>query len=225
MAIIIGDMICALGNRMLFSSDFKPELVIQALKKLQEIVSLTVIGQSQDVKMGYRMKATEKEVLEMYENKTARYTIEGPLHLGAILGEAKGSLLYSLSAYAIPVGIAFQIQDDILGMFGSEKKLGKPVGSDIEEGKQTILIINAREKADKLQKAILDNLLGKEKPSLKELEIFRKVIVETGALEYSQNMAKRMIDKGKKALENVKINKEAKDFLLGVADYMASREV
>lgn len=225
MGIIIGDMVSALGNQVLFQSSFRPERVIKALNRLQDVVSLTVIGQSQDVGLGYKKKGTELEVMKMYENKTARYTIEGPLHLGAILAGADKKLLDALSRYSVPIGIAFQIQDDILGIFGTEKKLGKPVGSDIKEGKQTVLIVKARELANSKEKVVIKNVLGKKDLSLREIENFRKVIIDTGALDYAKNMARNLIAKGKKALEGATINKEAKEFLLGIADYMINREL
>jgi geranylgeranyl diphosphate synthase, type I len=225
MAIIIGDMVCALGNERIFRSGFEAKLVIEALKKLQGIVSLTVIGQSQDMNLGFKPKATEKNVLDMYENKTARYTIEGPLHLGAALSNASQVLLDSLSAYSIPVGIAFQIQDDILGIFGSEKKLGKPVGSDIEEGKKTLLVIKALENGTEKQRSRLKNILGKRQLRQEEIEEFRQIIIATGALQFAQEKAKKLIDQGRTAIENKKINPEAKEFMLGVADYMISREL
>jgi geranylgeranyl diphosphate synthase type I len=225
MAIIIGDMVSALGNQLLFSSKFDSGLVIKALIKLQRIVSNVVIGQSQDIYIEYKKKASEKEVLKMYENKTAKYTIEGPLHLGAILAGTKDELLNALSKYAVPVGIAFQIQDDILGIFGSEKKLGKPVGSDIEEGKQTLLVVKAKERAGKGQLRKINYLLGKPNLSQKEIEEFRNIIISTGSLEYAKNLARKFIIKGKRALIAAKIKKETKDFLLGVADYMIKREL
>jgi geranylgeranyl diphosphate synthase type I len=161
----------------------------------------------------------------MYENKTAKYTIEGPLHLGAILAGAKDELLDALSKYAVPVGIAFQIQDDILGIFGSEKKLGKPVGSDIEEGKQTLLVVKAGEKADRSQLKKMNYLLGKPNLNHREIEEFRNIITDTGSLDYAKNLARKLITKGKQALISAKIKKETKDFLLGIADYMISREL
>nr|MBP9728468.1 polyprenyl synthetase family protein [Candidatus Moranbacteria bacterium] len=134
-AIIMGDMLYSFGNDILFKSDFPKERIFAALSRLQNIVSFTVVGQARDIYMEYKREATEEEILSMYRNKTAKYTVEGPLHLGAIMAGASEELLTLLSDYAIPLGIAFQIQDDILGIFGSAKRLGKPVGSDIEEGK------------------------------------------------------------------------------------------
>lgn len=225
MAIIIGDMVGALGNKILFSSKFKAENIIKALIKLQDIISGTVIGQAQDFYIQYRGETTEKEVLKMYENKTAKYTIEGPLHLGAILGGATEEALNGLSLYAIPIGIAFQIQDDILGIFGSEEKLGKTIGADIIEGKQTLLVVKAKEKANKNQKKVLNSLLGKKDLTQAEIKEFRNIIRETGALDYANDLAKKLIEKSKNELKNLQIDQEAKNFLMEIADFMIEREL
>jgi len=225
MAIIMGDMLGALGNQVLFESKFDSALIIKALQKLQGIIAFTVIGEAEDVIIENRGRATEKEIFRMYENKTAKYTIEGPLHLGAILAGADKKLLEALSAYSIPAGIAFQIQDDILGVFGVSKKTGKPVGSDVRQGKQTILVAKTLEKANRAQKAIIKNCLGNDNMTQADLEQFRKVIIETGSLEYAQKLANKLIVEAKEKIEKVVMKKEAKNFLLGIADYMLNREV
>jgi geranylgeranyl diphosphate synthase type I len=223
--IIMGDIVGALGNQILFTAKFPPNSVIEALNRLQSIVAMVAIGEAQDVFMDQRGAASEKEVLEMYENKTAKYTLEGPLHLGAILGGASNEILDKISKFAVPVGIAFQIQDDILGIFGDEKKVGKPVGSDIREGKQTILVINAMKQANCQQKKILNTLLGKKDLTKMEIKKFRNIIRETGALEYANVLAKKLIAKGKSNIEKIGFNKVVKKRLLALADYMAQREV
>jgi len=225
MAIIIGDMVGAMGSQIIFDSKFDTKLVFKALTKLQEIISMTAIGQSKDTYLEYTGKATEKDILEMYEHKTAKYTIEGPLHLGASLGGASDKILENFSNYAIPIGIAFQIQDDILGIFGSEKKTGKSVGSDIEEGKQTILVIKAREKSNSRQRKQIDDILGKGNITSKDIEKFQRIIKETGSLDYAVGLARKLINRGKKNIDKISINKEAKDFLDGIADYMVQREL
>lgn len=225
MAIVIGDMIGAMGNQVIFESQFDTQRVFDALKKLQGIVSMTVIGQSKDFFMEFSGTASEADILQMYEYKTAKYTIEGPLHLGATLGGAEDKVLRGLTEYALPIGIAFQIQDDILGIFGSEKKMGKPLGSDIREGKQTILVVKAFKEANREQSRQIKKLLGKENLTSGEITDFQNIIRETGALDYAKNMAHNLIEKGKKAAEKIEIEKEAKDFLIGVADYMVNRDV
>jgi geranylgeranyl diphosphate synthase, type I len=225
MAIIIGDMVGALGNQIIFESQFKAELIIRALAKLQSIVSMTVIGQSQDLYIEYRGQANEKEILSMYENKTAKYTVEGPLHLGAILGGASETIVTGLSRYAIPLGIAFQLQDDILGVFGNEKKLGKKIGADIIEGKQTLLVTRAKIKANIQQMKILKAILGKKDLTRKDIKNFQDVLRKTSALDYVENLSYEFVLKAKRELQKIKINQEAKDFLDDIADYMIEREL
>ena len=83
-ALIVGDMLFALGNDVLFQSGFPHERVFAALSKTQKIVSYTGIGEASDIYLEYKKQATSQEVLKMYEQKTARYTFEGPLHLGRL---------------------------------------------------------------------------------------------------------------------------------------------
>lgn len=225
MAIIVGDMVGALGNQIIFESGFPPDRVLRALSKLQEIVSYTVVGEAQDILIEYRGKASEEEILSMYEHKTARYTVDGPLQLGMLLAGGSPSLSEALGRYAIPLGIAFQIQDDILGVFGTEEKLGKPVGSDIEEGKITILVSRALALASKGDQKELHSILKKgEALLLHDVERFREILRISGALESSRDMAVSYIDEGVRAISSVDMPSEAKDFLLGVADYMEKRE-
>lgn len=225
MAIVIGDMINALGNRVLLEANFPPHLVAKAALCLQNIIFITILGETEDILIENRGQATEKEILQMYKNKTAKYTIEGPLQIGAILAGANTKLLQALSSYAAPAGIAFQIQDDILGVFGTKVKLGKPIASDIRQGKQTILIAKALEKANKKQKVILKNCLGNNNLTTQDLADFKQVIIDTGSLKYAQDMATKLITKAKAEITKQRIPKESKDFLINIADYMLNREV
>jgi geranylgeranyl diphosphate synthase, type I len=225
MGLIIGDMAAALGNEIIFNSRFKPEIILRALDKLQDIVTTTVSGEIFDVMLEAKGRASEKEILEVHRNKTAKYTVEGPLHLGAMLAGAGENFLKAYSDYAVPIGIAFQIQDDILGAFGNEKKLGKPVCSDLREGKQTLLVVKAMEKGSGDQKKIIKKLLGKKDATSAEIEIFRRIVRETGSLEYSRELAKNLVQKGKRTLDKAEIKRETKEFLAGIADYIVNREV
>ncbi len=226
-ALIMGDMLCAFGNDIIFRSGFPHERVFEALSKLQHIVSFTVIGQARDVYMEYKREATEEEIIRMYTNKTAKYTIEGPLHLGAVLAGAPQELLDAISRYAVPLGIAFQIQDDILGVFGTEKRLGKPVGSDIKEGKITLLVSRVlRDGTPKQRKRIQELLAMGEELSEADTEEFRSVIRASGALDGAKQLAAEYVEKGRLALEDTKEMFEpcAYNFLHSIAEYMIARE-
>lgn len=226
MAMLAGDMAGAMANEIIFNSAFSPKTIIKALDKLQEIVYRIVPGEMLDVVLETRGEASEEEVLKMYEGKTSSYSFEGPLHLGTLLaGEFSQEVLEKYSTYAMPLGKAFQIRDDILGLFGDEKKTGKPIGSDIAEGKQTLLVIKALELGSKEQKKNLEKILGKKDIGAGEIEQFRKIIKSCGSLEYCQDLAEKFISESLQALSEIVMKSEdARKFLEGIAQYMISRE-
>ncbi len=225
MAIITGDMIASMSNEVMFTADFPPEYVVKALNKLQQVVYATIPGEMVDVILEARGKATEKDIMCMYEAKTARYTFEGPLHLGAILAKVNDDILKKFTDYAIPLGIAFQIRDDILGVFGKQEKLGKPIGSDIIEGKQTILVVKALEMGTKEQRKIVSRLLGKKDISESEIEVFRNMIRETGSLDYAHDLSEKLVNRSLEAFSAIDIrHKESKNFLEGIAHFIIERQ-
>lgn len=226
-ALVMGDMLYSFGNDIIFHAQFPKERVFEALSCLQNIVSFTVVGQARDIYMEYKRDASEEEILAMYRNKTAKYTVEGPLHMGALLAGASPELLSLLSAYALPLGIAFQIQDDILGLFGSADRIGKPVGSDIEEGKLTLLVARALKNGDKQERERLRAILARGAALTEEERLeFCAIVRETGALDQVQALAQEYIMAGKQALTALRprITPVAYDFLEGVAEYMTKRE-
>ena len=224
LAICAGDLACALANQILANTLFSPHEKSRAFAKLNTMIAKVIHGQVLDVSFPYRKNLTEQDLLGMYALKSATYTVEGPLHVGALLAGAKTQNLRQLSAYAIPLGIAFQIQDDILGMFGTEKQIGKPVTSDVEHGKKTLLILNALEKGDTRQKKFIDSVLGR-KCSSNQHEQLKKIIVETGALGYCKDYSKNLVMKAKSALLKIRLRNEGKQFLFGIADYLIQREL
>lgn len=226
MAIVVGDFIYALAIKIITQAGFADEITVRAMNHLQSIILTTVIGQGQDIEITYKKNVTEKDVFAMYGNKTARYSIEGPLHMGAIFAGCNSQkMLNSLSNYAMPIGIAFQIQDDILGVFGNETKIGKSTASDISEGKQSIAVVKARELSSSEQKRQLNSILGKKNLTNKEIKKFQDIIRLTGALEYSKKMSAKYLKKGKKEMEQAIILPNAKNFFIELVEYLENREI
>jgi geranylgeranyl diphosphate synthase, type I len=225
MATIFGDMTSAWANQAIMEAGFDPKSTISALNYLQEVISTTIVGQSQDITIEYKLEAKEGEILEMYKNKTARYTFEGPLCLGGILAGIKKDDLGFFSEFGIPVGTSFQIQDDILGIFGSEDKLGKSTASDITEGKKTILTAKVFADASILQQERLQYILGRQDISSEDIGEFQEIIMDSGSLKYARKKAEDLAAQGKQSIEKSKISQEAKDFLIGAADYIIKREI
>jgi len=225
MAIVFGDIAYNLGIQAITEAGLDAQKTLDALNYLQSVVTTTCVGEAQDVMIEYSSEANENEIVKMLINKTARYTFEGPLHLGAKLAGADDAVLKSFADYSVPVGIAFQIQDDILGIFGSEEKLGKSVASDITEGKKTVLTAKVFSDGNMFQKERLRDLLGKKDISGEEINEFQQIVMDIGALKYSKQAAKDYAEQGKRSLEKAPIGQEAKDFLQSMAEYIVNREV
>ena len=224
MAILVGDLMASLSYEILNNSNFEEGVKKEALKKFNNIVGNTIFGQLMDLNLDQNKNLDSEMIFKMQKYKTAKYTIEGPLHLGAILAGADDKFLKLLSDFAIPVGIAFQIQDDIIGVFGDEKKIGKPIGSDIQEGKRTFLITEAEKSANEEQKKILSSALGNESLAQDELEKVRKVIKDTGALKKSENKAEELIEKAKKSIPYFSVDNKYKKVLNDFADFIIKRD-
>lgn len=223
-ALIVGDMLFAMGNDVLFRSGFAHDRVFAALSKTQKIVSYTGIGEASDIYLEYKRQATSQEVLKMYEQKTARYTFEGPLHLGALLAGGSSDLLNNLSQYALPLGIAFQIQDDLLGIFGDEARIGKPLGSDIQEGKLTLLVTTVFEEAKAYKKELADILRKGKALTRTDIERFRAIVTESGAVDRVKALARGSIQIAKDSLLPLALPDTSRGFLFGVTEYMLKRE-
>src|SRR5690606_2638608 len=114
--------------------------------------------------------------------KSAKYTVERPLLLGAALAGAAAPVVEAYSRYGLPLGEAFQLRDDVLGVFGDPDRTGKPAGGDLREGKPTFLVAAAFEAADPAAAGVLAGGLGD--PDLDDAGVarLREVIVATGAL-------------------------------------------
>ena len=170
-----------------------------------------------------RKKNSIKDIEKISRLKTSSYTITGPLILGGILAGKKEKDMKIFENIGNLLGEAFQIQDDILGLYGNEKKLGKPIGSDIEEGKKTLLINKALEKGSKDEKNFIISKLGK-KPAKKDIEKIRDIVKKTSSLDYCKERSHNLIKKSKNIIKKSRFKKEGKDFLLEICDYMMERE-
>jgi len=224
LGILAGDLANALSNKVLAERKFKASYVCDALLELNKVYTLEMYGQTLDIISEVENHVTKDDVVLIHQLKTVPYTFDGPIKIGAILAGANKKDVLRLEKYSLPLGTAFQIQDDILGMFGTEEKLGKPVTSDLKEGKKTLLILDALEKTNKEQKEIININLGNKKVTYASLRAVRKVIEETGSLAHSKNLAHELVQGAMDAVYKMPLKKEGKDFLVGIAEYMVNRD-
>lgn len=225
MAIIAGDLAAAYAVQALIASGFEYDVVSRAIALMQDVIEKTGYGQILDMTLEKEPLSSVKEedVLEVHKLKTAVYTIEGPLLLGGTLARAESSTMDAYSRYAIPVGIAFQLQDDILGVFGDEAVVGKPVGSDIREGKRTLLVVKAWERATPEQRRVLERTLGNRYAPKEDVEEVKEIIVSTGAYDYVKRLAMDYASKGVEVLEEANVASDVKAVLRDLARMVVER--
>lgn len=228
MGILTGDLSFCLAFKLLLSTNFSSELKMKVLQKLQDTIIDTIFGQELDIRLEANGLSKPSEILDVYRLKTAQYTFGCPLHIGAMLTGANQEDLKVISDFAIPAGIAFQIRDDILGLFGDQRKTGKPVGSDLRQGKQTLFIAYALQKGTKDEQKKIKTALGNKNLSKKEVAEIGRIIEKTGALEFAEKLAGEQINQARRALKKFSKQGWDKDTiqkLNTIADFIVERKV
>lgn len=224
MAVNIGDEGFFLASYLLNSLDLPRERLSWAMQFLSHLLMETGLGQALDISYEQEKRFTEEDVLIVHRYKTAEYTIPGPISVGAILAGAKEKDLVAIKDFGIPVGVAFQIHDDELGMFSTKEQLGKPADSDLREGKLTLLIVKAFEKAKGKDLGFLKYAYGNRNLTSEEVDKVREIIKKTGALKYSQSLSYELVEKGKKFVPKVTSDLNYQNLLRELADLAIERK-
>jgi geranylgeranyl diphosphate synthase type I len=140
------------------------------------------------------------DVERMYDLKTASYTVRGPARLGALIGDASEASLDALTRWARPIGIAFQLRDELLGTFGDPHATGKPAGNDLKAGKRTTLVVLAEKTLDDATRAPLDAVLGRADASDENLSRAIELLVSTGLRRRVEERAEALVAESNEAL-------------------------
>ncbi len=222
-AICTGDMglMCALD--IIEASDYPESIKNACVRHQNRVFVSTIAGELKDIELSECDEYTMEDVIEMYSLKTAQYTISGPLVLGAILSGMSSDKIATLSEFGKNVGIAFQIKDDILGIFGDESKLGKPVISDLHEGKKTVLSAYFVDNASEEEKKLFDSIYGNPESTNEDLEKIRNMFVSSGTLDFANSECRNYTDKAAKILEKLDVTRKSKELLYEMLDYMTNR--
>lgn len=224
--ICLGDVGFFWAFKLIAESRFPCERKNRAISSFAQTTFETGVGEILDVELPYLSNGNNpQDVLSISELKTARYTVTGPLHLGAILGGEDDEYLSRLTDFGKNLGIAFQIQDDILGVFGKQEITGKVTRSDIEEGKSTLLSIHAYTHASDLQRSVLGAIYGGGEPVLTaHIESVQQIFLETGALDYARAQARYYTDQARKIIPDLSEDPEQTRLLEQLATYLVERD-
>ncbi|CNE59706.1 geranylgeranyl pyrophosphate synthase [Mycobacterium tuberculosis] len=216
-AILLGDLCLAWSSEMFETCGLDPERRGRGRAVYDLMRTEVMCGQYLDMLEGTRGLATVATALRVVEYKSAKYTIERPLHLGAALAGARSDVTAALTGYGLPLGIAFQLRDDVLGVFGDPAATGKPAGDDLREGKRTVLIALTLERASAAQAAAVQRRLGDpalDRPGVDEL---RTIIEETGGLAACEAMIERYQREAEKILAAAPVTAESRRALQELA--------
>jgi geranylgeranyl diphosphate synthase type I len=219
-AILIGDLSFVYADMLL---DGAPP---EALHIWHELRLELNMGQYLDILGSARRERREEVARRICRYKSGKYTVERPLHLGATLAAPARSpeLVAALSAYGLPLGDAFQMRDDVLGVFGDTERTGKPVGDDLREGKPTPLLALTTARADSTQRALLGRV-GAPDITDDDVAAIQAVIVDTGALAELEARIERLADEARAALASLPVTDAARQELGDLVEYIVRRDV
>lgn len=220
-AINTGDGLFALAFNELSRIDTNGEKLRTLLNELSTSVIKVAEGQQEDISFESTFDISEKEFIGMIEKKTS-YLFRAATRGGAIIGGASDKQIDEMGEYARKMGIAFQIQDDYLDLIGDEEKIGKDSGSDIREGKRTLLVIKALSELPSEKEERLKMILKKEENTPEEIDEAIDLFQEAGSIDYSKDLAEKYAEEAKSHLQSLP-NSEYKNLLEEVVDFMISR--
>lgn len=161
--------------------------------------------------------------LNVITYKSAKYSIEAPLAIGASLGGASMPQMAALREFGLPLGMAFQLRDDLLGVFGNSEMTGKPAGDDLIEGKRTVLIALARRELPASARRTVDELLGDPELDGAQVEALQETIRASGAVDEVERMIAEHVDQALAALDGAPLTADSRDALTRLADSISVR--
>ncbi|MFD3747575.1 polyprenyl synthetase family protein [Nocardia sp. NPDC058633] len=215
-AILIGDLALAWADDLVHDAGLSPRALARFAPVWARMRTEVLGGQLLDINGEAGGDESVEAALRINRYKTAAYTIERPLHLGAALAGADEALVAALRIYGTDVGIAFQLRDDLLGVFGDPAVTGKPSGDDLREGKRTVLIAEALRRADTASAALIRTGLGTDLDDASVDEL-RAVLTDLGAVDEVERRITELTDSGLAAVATSSATPKAKRMLHAMA--------
>ena len=217
--ICLSDLGIFLSFRLLSSVKIADSLKNKAINFFSQTLMQTVAGEMLDIKLSETKDFSEEGALKIGLLKTARYTVSGPLILGAILAGGDIKLVKALQKFGDNLGIGFQVQDDIMGVFGEEEVIGKSATSDIAEGKATLMAAFAFNNSNSKDLEFLKQQYGNEKITPEDALKIRTILKDSGALEYSEGVVRKYFEEARRGL------KEGEESILySLVEYISRRQ-
>lgn len=223
-AILLGDLLLSWADELLRRCGLPLERVVPALEVFDLCRSEVITGQFLDVSVQARGHADVATAMKVLRFKSAKYSVERPLHVGAALAGASAGQIEQLSAFGLPLGEAFQLRDDVLGVFGDPAETGKPAGDDLVEGKRTVLVALSLAGLGEAEARELDEAVGSDLTA-EQVERLRTLIVSSGARDRLEAMIDELLASALTALDAADLDDDAKTVLRELASEATRRTV
>lgn len=224
-AILLGDLCLSWSDQLLLTSGLDAEALQRGKAVYDDMRVELMAGQYLDLLEQARGGGSVERAMRVVRYKSAKYTIERPLHLGAALAGAGPEVFQAYTDYGLPLGEAFQLRDDVLGVFGDPATTGKPAGDDLREGKRTVLVAKALEAASPSQAHLLRTHLGDPSLDPEGVAMLREVIVDTGALSAVEQLIDALAEQSVAALTTVNLNEPTTSVLTDLVTAATARKV
>ncbi len=224
MAVNVGDAAYYLSWEKLMNSKFPSELIVAAGKLFADYIIRVVHGQVLDITNTTIKSMTEEDILKVLRYKAAEYTGVLPMLTGATLGGLVDKDKFAaIKEYGLAFGWAFQIQDDLLGIFGDEEEFGKPVGSDLREGKNTLLMLHLSQHGNLDQRRFQRKVLGNKKITKDDVLKMRQILKAAGSYQYVVDLGWKYVAEGKTQIPLITSDKKLQEILELLIVYMMER--
>ena len=230
-ALLLGDLLLSWSDEV-FDSALRqlPDATAAAAARAEFNLMKTevTVGQYLDILEENSWKQhPESELLQRAHRvivyKSAKYSVEAPLAIGAALGGASLAQVAALRDFGLPLGIAYQLRDDVLGVFGDPRVTGKPAGDDLREGKRTVIVALARAALPANARSLLDELLGDPGLDDRQIAMLQQTIRASGAMEQVEAIIARNVARAIEAIEAAPLSAAARDQLVTLADTVSRR--
>ena len=223
-ALLVGDLALVLADDLFMRSGFEPDSINRAFETYSRMRKQVIVGQHMELVLAGREEVHEDEVRMVARMKSGRYSIREPLLIGACLGPRANQVVEALADFGELLGEAFQIRDDLLGTFGHRTEVGKPVDSDVREGKKNILFVSAaRLLAGDDREYFITHWGRGEDLSDEDIARLKDLIVDSGGFAAAQELLEDLTNKAVDVLARIDLDPEARAALTSLAKQVTSR--
>jgi geranylgeranyl diphosphate synthase, type I len=223
-AILLGDLLLSWSDELLRTCQLPGDVLLDALRCFDLTRTEVIAGQFLDVSVQARGDTDVEQSMRVLRYKSAKYSIERPLHMGIALAGGSEQVRDALSAYGLPLGEAFQLRDDLLGVFGDPEITGKPAGDDLSEGKRTVLVALALAALPDKDAKLLDEALGSPLDG-REVAELQRMIEKSGAHAEVERRIEELTGQSLEAIDRAPVTNDSRDMLRTLAAAATQRVV